>query len=539
MNFLHLAAAMCALTSPGSPSETTLLDFGADWCGYCRQMEPVLNQLGAEGFPVRKVNVDHDHALAEKYGVQGLPCFIMLVNGKEVDRVVGATDRARLVAMFTRNGVEPGAGNMRRPRLDIAAADPVPFPRTDVEAPGMDEARELPAHPSIRPVAGDDEDPADAAAPRTRFSAADSVYATSAHDDLIRSSVRLRIEDSGGISCGSGTIIDARKGEALIITCGHMFREADRDSRILVDLFGPGAPQGVPGRLIDFDLKSEIGVLSIQTDYPLRVARVAALGYNIRRGDQVISVGCDGGADATAKETIVKSINRYSGPANLQVGFQPVQGRSGGGLFTADGLVIGVCNAGDPEDNEGEFAHLSVVQNALDRLGLGFVYRDASGQQAAGGRQQAAGSGLSVREDRSRQRAPSPPPSPKGRGRTWRSAACKKLRIRQPAARSLTADQASEPISADEQTAIDAIREKSQGAEVICIVRPLGDPKAKSDIIVLDRVSPGFMKHLVDERETQPARQLTSLEIPRTAHSPSVPAQFQLEPWWSDLLRTK
>ncbi len=80
----------------------------------------------------------------------------------------------------------------------------------------------------------------------------------------------------------------------------------------------------------------------------------------------MISVGCDGGADATVRETVVKSINRYSGPANLQVGFQPVQGRSGGGLFTPEGLVVGVCNAGDPEDNEGEFSHLSVVEEMMD-----------------------------------------------------------------------------------------------------------------------------------------------------------------------------
>ena len=93
----------------------------------------------------------------------------------------------------------------------------------------------------------------------------------------------------------------------------------------------------------------------------------------MRKGDRVISVGCDGGADATVRETVVKSINRYSGPANLQVGFQPVQGRSGGGLFTPDGFVVGVCNAGDPADNEGEFSHLSVVDELIERNGLAFV----------------------------------------------------------------------------------------------------------------------------------------------------------------------
>ena len=60
---------------------------------------------------MRKVNVDQDRALADHYGVQGIPCFLMVVNGKEVDRVVGATDHGRLEAMFHRNGVEPGGGS--------------------------------------------------------------------------------------------------------------------------------------------------------------------------------------------------------------------------------------------------------------------------------------------------------------------------------------------------------------------------------------------------------------------------------------------
>ena len=69
-------------------------------------------------------------------------------------------------------------------------------------------------------------------------------------DSLIRASVRLRIEDDNGNSVGSGTIVDARSGEALIITCGHIFRDAVKGGHIWVDLFGPGAPQGVLGNYV-------------------------------------------------------------------------------------------------------------------------------------------------------------------------------------------------------------------------------------------------------------------------------------------------
>jgi thiol-disulfide isomerase/thioredoxin len=529
MNFVHLAAAMLALGSPNNPTpnnvsvspnpppatiaanQTVLLDFGADWCGYCQKMEPVVGQLAAQGYPVRKINVDKDHALAEKYNVQGLPCFILLVKGKEVDRVIGATDRSRLLAMFSRNGVGPGggAGASRAPSLadDSPDSPSVRFPRTD--QPDRS-AAEMAA--AVAQRHGWTDPPA----------AEEAVEASP--ERLIRASVRLRIEDRTGISCGSGTIIDARQGEALILTCGHMFREADKQSRIMVDLFGPGAPQAVPGKLIDFDLKSEVGLLSIQTDYPVSVAHIAPAGYALRKGDRVISVGCDGGADATVRETVVKSINRYGGPANVQVGFQPVQGRSGGGLFTPEGRVVGVCNAGDPQDNEGEFSHLSVVDELLDRNGLAFTYQSAGGaeRQAAGGVRQAADD---LMAEARRQKVETVVPAAVHQ--------LQQVAVRDPS----FAGASGECISPEDKAAIEMLREKSQGAEVICIVRPLADPKAKSEIIVLDQVSPGFLKHLADERQLQPARQLTSLEIPRTqSESPEKPV-FQFDPWWADILK--
>ena len=137
----------------------------------------------------------------------------------------------------------------------------------------------------------------------------------------------------------------------------------------------PAAPQGVAGRLIDYDMKSEVGLIRIATTYSVKAAH-RVMGYASRTGDQVVSIGCDGGADATVKETHVTSINRYVGAPNLQVAFQPVQGRSGGGLFTPDGQVVGVCYAADPEGNEGLFASPPALREELDRVGLSFVYRD-------------------------------------------------------------------------------------------------------------------------------------------------------------------
>ena len=80
-----------------------------------------------------------------------------------------------------------------------------------------------------------------------------------APQELIESSVRLTIGDPQGFSYGSGTLIDARSGEALVLTCGHIFRDSQGKGDISIDLLGPGAPQKVPGRIVSYDLKNDVG----------------------------------------------------------------------------------------------------------------------------------------------------------------------------------------------------------------------------------------------------------------------------------------
>src|SRR5205085_768204 len=182
--------------------------------------------------------------------------------------------------------------------------------------------------------------------------------------------------DAQGFSHGTGTIIDSRQGEALILTCGHLFRDSQGKGKISVDTFGPSAQQKVPAQLISYDLTRDIGLVSIHLTAPVKVARMAPAGYQAKRGDRVFTVGCNQGQDPTVQATQINSINKFSGPKNVQVAGQPVQGRSGGGLFTADGTVIGVCNAADPADNEGLYAAAETIQAQLDQSRLSDIYRN-------------------------------------------------------------------------------------------------------------------------------------------------------------------
>ncbi len=87
----HLATLLLAVVGAGAGNDTVLLDFYADWCGPCRAMEPVVSQLIGAGAPIRRVNVNQGRQLATRYGVQSIPCYVLLINGQEADRLVRAT----------------------------------------------------------------------------------------------------------------------------------------------------------------------------------------------------------------------------------------------------------------------------------------------------------------------------------------------------------------------------------------------------------------------------------------------------------------
>lgn len=82
--------------------KTVLLDFYADWCGPCRMVSPLIDEIANErsDILVAKVNVDDEQELAGKFGVFSIPTLVVMKNGKVTKQVTGARPKAQILEML-------------------------------------------------------------------------------------------------------------------------------------------------------------------------------------------------------------------------------------------------------------------------------------------------------------------------------------------------------------------------------------------------------------------------------------------------------
>lgn len=426
-----LTAALLPLVAKAQQVE--LLDFYLPTCGPCHAMAPVVARLEAEGVRVRKVNGQAEPHLAARLQVMSYPTFVAVANGVEVGRLVGAQRYEDL-------------------RQLIGAAKPV-------GDSGVSNFSAAPAGQDRLATVGGD------------FGAGAPV-ADPAHAALLDATVRLTVDDPAGKAYGTGTVVDARQGEALVVTCAHLFRDAqgqplDVKGRLAVELYRGGAvAERVAGALVSYDFEADVALVSIRTAGQVTTAAVAPTPGELRVGDAVASVGCDLGADPTVRESRVVALDRYNGPPNIEAAGAPVQGRSGGGLFDAAGRLVGVCNFADEQDDQGIYAGLASIHSQLDRVGMSELYRGSPSRPAAS----FASAAL--------------PPAPQQRGLT------PIVRGQSPAPPIEAA-----PITKIERAALGEIAKQGAGAEVVVLIRP-DTPGAGTQVLTLDAGSPAFLEAL-------------------------------------------
>ena len=82
--------------------KTVLLDFWASWCGPCRMVSPVLDEIAAErpDIKVCKVNVDEEVQLATQFGIMSIPTLMVFKNGEKTNQALGALPKARILDLL-------------------------------------------------------------------------------------------------------------------------------------------------------------------------------------------------------------------------------------------------------------------------------------------------------------------------------------------------------------------------------------------------------------------------------------------------------
>lgn len=225
------------------------------------------------------------------------------------------------------------------------------------------------------------------AAPRQRVPARNPLVDRRTLETLYRPTVTI-LKGNGR---GTGTIVASYPGETLILTAAHVVEtegdlsvelqpynlgvETDRDQ-----LVGPW-PRRLPGEVAALDRAGDVAVVRVRARMTMPyVARIAPRDVEPDRDEWLTSVGVDGSNPLTGWNTDVKGTPRLDiGKGGVSrfilTSRAPEHGRSGGGLFRQDGIIVGVCVGRiEPKDRDqsatGIFASIETIRDLLTASGL-------------------------------------------------------------------------------------------------------------------------------------------------------------------------
>lgn len=355
-----------------------LLDFSSEQCPACQIVKPLLTELARKNYPIQRVDGQNpaDQELYRQYNITTMPSYVILLDSVEVDRFISQGEGIGLLKPQLLRMFEQTYEKMKRS----------PPPATVVPGP-------VPAAVQPQAAAADD-----AQEPSAISSVSAILPGLPADSALLGVTVRIRAGNRTSSDCGTGTLIHSNTkngtNEGLILTCGHLFRDSGGKGPVQVELFDPvsGQAKSVVGECVWYNDDLDIGFVGVPLPGPMKAARIVPPGFLLKRNDRVVSIGCTAGDTPSVwNHTVVSTDQKFYQPQQadstaspfyyIEVDNAPKQGRSGGGLFTqaADGeyYLVGLCNAADPQTNEGYFLPSGVIYDQLlSNRNLAFVYED-------------------------------------------------------------------------------------------------------------------------------------------------------------------
>ncbi|MCA9014988.1 MAG: trypsin-like peptidase domain-containing protein [Planctomycetaceae bacterium] len=497
LSFLVISGSASAATPNG-----VLLDFTATWCGPCQKMSPLISRLMREGYPIKKVDVDQQPELARRFNVSSIPAFVLVVEGREVARSVDSTkesNQRRMLAQIPSKESQSPANSNKEDQVIFAANErnasqpaETPIQLTQNEAKPQKKSRGFNIPFFGKSKEAEESVPVEEPVIRAQFGDAAGDHLVESPqppvvNDWRASTVRIRVKDRKGMDLGSGTIIHSAVGRTLIMTCSHIFSELKNDSVIEVDVFQGEKFETYVGTLVRYNMEGDVGLISIPTSGVVAAAKVAAIEHEVKAGDVVASIGCNGGEFPTLEKIKVTELNRFLGPDNIECTGMPVQGRSGGGLFDRSGRLVGVCFAVDKDDQRGLYAGLPVIHKLLDDSKLTALYKQQPEIE-----QSAPEVKLALAESRPESRQ-------EMRSETNQALLDEFLERAMPS-QPVTAATTGNPDLSQLQAALDQAGE----AEVVCIIRPLNKPQSASRVVIINKASSKFVSYLSGEVSNQP-----------------------------------